>query len=104
MFVVLELTGGVALYSGPQLVSKVFMPGVPAPQVPSLSSHSLLSSSSAASPLSTQSENSFKYRFVSLHVMLCELCVPLSNTVSLYIYFFYINHCFNVISKDIQYN
>lgn len=62
MFVVLELAGGVALYSGPQLVSKVFMPGAPTPQIPSLSSHSLLSSSSATSPLSTRSDNSFRYR------------------------------------------
>lgn len=82
MLLVLDLTGGLALYSGPQLVSRVFLPGIPAPQAPiSLSSHSLLSASSASSPLSSHSDSSFKLK--SVQWLRCDSFLVYCNLIIL---------------------
>ncbi|XP_059480357.1 anaphase-promoting complex subunit 1 isoform X2 [Neocloeon triangulifer] len=64
MIVVLEVSGGITLYSGPDMVSKIFLPNLLPPQtpIPTRSFHSLITSPSS----SRMSESSFKIRRSSL--------------------------------------
>lgn len=66
MIVVLEATGAVTLYSGPDVVSKIFVPNMAVVQapLPSRSFHSLITSPST----SRFSESSFQIRRSSLRV------------------------------------
>jgi hypothetical protein len=66
MIVVLEATGAVTLYSGPDVVSKIFVPNMAAVQapLPARSFHSLITSPST----SRFSESSFQIRRSSLRV------------------------------------
>jgi hypothetical protein len=66
MIVVLEATGAVTLYSGPDVVSKIFVPNMAVVQtpLPARSFHSLITSPST----SRFSESSFQIRRSSLRV------------------------------------
>jgi len=66
MIIVLEILGGITLYSGPDMVSKIFLPNVLAVQtpLPARSFHSLITSPSS----SRLSESSFKIRRSSLRI------------------------------------